>query len=109
MNHIFKKIWNKSLGRMVVVSENAKSAGKTNHTIDKSSHIFAPFVSTSNSVIMVKTLVLSISLSTGMGVWAGEICDGSNATGEQNLGSYSPGPNSFACSFYIESDETHHQ
>ena len=32
MNHIFKKIWNKSLGRMIVVSENAKSAGKTDNT-----------------------------------------------------------------------------
>ncbi|MFO1353801.1 MAG: ESPR domain-containing protein [Acinetobacter sp.] len=31
MNHIFKKIWNKSLGRMIVVSENAKSAGKTDN------------------------------------------------------------------------------
>ncbi len=32
MNHIFKKIWNKSLGRIIVVSENAKSAGKTDNT-----------------------------------------------------------------------------
>ena len=32
MNHIFKKIWNKSLGRMIVVSENAKSAGKADNT-----------------------------------------------------------------------------
>ncbi|WP_218665831.1 ESPR domain-containing protein, partial [Acinetobacter sp. Colony158] len=28
MNKIFKLIWNKSLGQMTVVSENAKSAGK---------------------------------------------------------------------------------
>lgn len=32
MNHIFKKIWNKSLGRMVVVSEHTKSSGKTQNT-----------------------------------------------------------------------------
>lgn len=28
MNHIFKKVCNKSLGQMVVVSEHAKNAGK---------------------------------------------------------------------------------
>lgn len=33
MNHIFKKVCNKSLGQMVVVSEHAKSAGKTDNTV----------------------------------------------------------------------------
>lgn len=33
MNYIFKKVWNKSLGQMVVVSEHAKSAGKTDNTV----------------------------------------------------------------------------
>ena len=33
MNKIFKVIFNKSLGRMVIVSENAKSAGKTDYKI----------------------------------------------------------------------------
>ena len=32
MNKVFKKIWSQSLGCIVVVSENTKSAGKTSGT-----------------------------------------------------------------------------
>ncbi|WP_289847043.1 ESPR-type extended signal peptide-containing protein, partial [Acinetobacter sp. Ac_5812] len=83
MNHIFKKIWNKSLGRMVVVSENARSAGKTDNTtgvLVSSDAVTARSISYRG--FSLQTLVLSIALVTGSNVWA-EVCDvnGSGGSG----------------------------
>lgn len=94
MNHIFKKIWNKSLGRMVVVSENAKSAGKTDNTTGV---LVSPEGVTTRSIIYrgfgLQTLVLSIAMVTGTHVWAGNIVQGitcpsflSNKTIEMSVG-----------------------
>ncbi|WP_335953805.1 ESPR-type extended signal peptide-containing protein, partial [Acinetobacter higginsii] len=95
MNHIFKKIWNKSLGSMVVVSENARSAGKTDNTIGAVS--ISDTVTTDTMIYRgfgLQTLVLSIAMVTGSNVWA-EVCDvnGSGATG----GSTATGSGAFAC------------
>ncbi|EOR09217.1 hypothetical protein F896_01069 [Acinetobacter genomosp. 15BJ] len=94
MNHIFKKIWNKSLGRMVVVSENTRSAGKTDNTIGAVS--ISDTVTTDTMIYRgfgLQTLVLSIAMVTGSNVWA-EVCDvnGSGGTG----GSTAPS-GAFAC------------
>ena len=78
MNHIFKKIWNKSLGRMVVVSEHAKSAGKTDNTTGTQSNSLSNihddeqgknFVFSFKPLVL-KSLVLSIAAITGVNVWA---------------------------------------
>lgn len=77
MNHIFKKIWNKSLGCMVVVSENAKSAGKTDNTTGV---LVSSEGVTTRSITYrgfgLQTLVLSIAMVTGIHVWAGNIVQG---------------------------------
>ena len=78
MNKIFKVIFNKSLGGMVIVSENAKSAGKTDYKIAGNSNsrsntvhhnqqrnetfIFKPQV--------LKSLVLSITTIISTSVYA---------------------------------------
>ena len=78
MNHIFKKIWNKSLGRMVVVSENAKSAGKTDNTTGEQPNSLSNvhddeqgknFVFSFKPLVL-KSLVLSIAAITESNVWA---------------------------------------
>ncbi|HQV26284.1 MAG TPA: ESPR-type extended signal peptide-containing protein, partial [Acinetobacter sp.] len=78
MNHIFKKIWNKSLGRMIVVSENAKSAGKTDNTTGTTENSLSNiqcdergknFVFSFKPLVL-KSLVLSIAAITGVNVWA---------------------------------------
>ncbi|WP_368572158.1 ESPR-type extended signal peptide-containing protein, partial [Acinetobacter junii] len=78
MNHIFKKIWNKSLGRMIVVSENAKSAGKTDNTTGIQQNSLSNvhddeqgknFVFSFKPLVL-KSLVLSIAAITGVNVWA---------------------------------------
>ncbi|MDH0808256.1 ESPR-type extended signal peptide-containing protein, partial [Acinetobacter ursingii] len=77
MNKIFKLIWNKSLGQMVVVSENAKSAGKKESTTGAvvSSEVLT--IDTSKRRIFgLQTLVLSIAMIMGADVWAGNIVQG---------------------------------
>ncbi|MFU8928319.1 ESPR-type extended signal peptide-containing protein, partial [Acinetobacter puyangensis] len=95
MNHVFKKIWNKSLGRMVVVSENAKSAGKTDNTTGTTTNLEAL---TSHPVTLkvfgLQTIVLSITIITGGNVWA-EVCDADGSAGTG--GSTAIGSNAFAC------------
>ena len=95
MNHIFKKIWNKSLGRMIVVSETAKSAGKTANATGTTENSLSNAhydEQGKNEVLVFKSfvlhsLVLSIAAITGSNVWAGDVCDGSNTTDEQTLSS----------------------
>ena len=81
MNKIFKLIWNKSLGQMVVVSENAKSAGKKESTTGAvvSSEVLT--IDTSKRRIFgLQTLVLSIATIMGAHVWAGNIVQGVSCT-----------------------------
>ncbi|MEQ1104678.1 ESPR-type extended signal peptide-containing protein [Acinetobacter ursingii] len=81
MNKIFKLIWNKSLGQMVVVSENAKSAGKKESTTGAvvSSEVLT--IDTSKRQIFgLQTLVLSIATIMGAHVWAGNIVQGVSCT-----------------------------
>lgn len=64
MNHIFKKVWNKSLGRIVVVSEHAKNSiggsgsthtvGSTVHTIEEQQLIFT-----------LKPVVIAVAMCLG--------------------------------------------
>ncbi|WP_162626620.1 ESPR-type extended signal peptide-containing protein, partial [Acinetobacter sp. CFCC 10889] len=83
MNHIFKKIWNKSLGCMVVVSENAKSAGKTDNTVGTTLNVTSEQLNQENlkntSVITPKFIlnILSFGLLVSMGttVWAQAIIE----------------------------------
>ncbi|WP_045505195.1 ESPR-type extended signal peptide-containing protein, partial [Acinetobacter beijerinckii] len=66
MNRIFKKIWSRSLGCVVVVSENAKSEVKTNKTggIVETNTIFNEFgfLNTQNK-LRLKPLVIALGLS----------------------------------------------
>ncbi|WP_308469325.1 ESPR-type extended signal peptide-containing protein [Acinetobacter guerrae] len=77
MNKIFKLIWNKSLGQMVVVSENAKSAGKKDRPTGAmaSSEVLATDTS-KRRIFGLQTLVLSIVTIMGAHVWAGNIVQG---------------------------------
>lgn len=91
MNKIYKIVWNKTLAQMVVVSENAKSAGKSNTTtgtildnsLSKSGHysdqsknsVFA------QSLFVFKSLCWSIALVSGV-TWAG-VADNTLPTGVQ--------------------------
>ena len=64
MNHIYKKIWNKTLGRIVVVSEHAKStacgSGST-HTVGSTVHIIAE----QQPSFTLKPVVIAVAISLG--------------------------------------------
>ena len=73
MNHIFKKIWNKSLGCMVVVSENAKSAGKTDNTVGGFIDIEANSLEKTGKIQLyfpIKAIVMSLFLFSVPTAWA---------------------------------------
>ena len=73
MNHIFKKIWNKSLGCMVVVSENAKSAGKTDNTVGGFIDIEVNSLEKTGKIQLyfpIKAIVMSLFLFSVPTVWA---------------------------------------
>lgn len=77
MNHIFKKIWNKSLGRMVVVSENAKNSGKKQHTeggvSEKITQLNSVHTSVGLAVPLSRTLLATTMLLLGLNSsWAVE-------------------------------------
>ncbi|WP_372886236.1 ESPR-type extended signal peptide-containing protein, partial [Psychrobacter sp.] len=84
MNKVFKKIWSQSLGCIVVVSENAKSAGKTSGTTGTIAQIAR---SNDYKMLTLKGLAFSIAAISGSTVWAGVVCvtdpvsGGSTATG----------------------------
>ena len=71
MNKIFKVIFNKSLGRMVIVSENAKSAGKT--TVSGQALSVDAVEKRNSMVFALKPLLLCMSLCIGTQAWA-DIC-----------------------------------
>jgi len=87
MNHIYKKIWSKTLGRIVVVSEHARStacgSGST-HTIGSTVHI----IEEQQPSFTLKPVVIAVAISLGglssQSVFAESIikcdqADGSNA------------------------------
>ncbi|WP_343596616.1 ESPR-type extended signal peptide-containing protein [Acinetobacter sp.] len=98
MNHIFKKIWNKSLGRMVVVSEHTKSSGKTQNTTGGIVDSDIQVSDFSIRDLSLQTLVLSMAMVSGGHVWA-QICtlDGGDTGGSgATLGSVVCGLSSVA-------------
>jgi hypothetical protein len=87
MNHIYKKIWSKTLGRIVVVSEHARStacgSGST-YTIGSTVHI----IEEQQPSFTLKPVVIAVAISLGglssQSVFAESIikcdhADGSNA------------------------------
>ncbi|MFM6905942.1 MAG: ESPR-type extended signal peptide-containing protein [Acinetobacter tjernbergiae] len=98
MNHIFKKIWNKAQGCVIVVSEHAKSAGKTDNTtgivVSCVNHLLHQNQGKNEGFVfkplVIKSLVLSITIISGANVWAGIVCGGST-------GSIAAGNNATAC------------
>ena len=76
MNHVFKKIWSKSLGCIVVVAENAKSAGKTNNITGNVADI-STHIGTQSQLpqLALKALVVSIMAVGSVNTWAGVVCD----------------------------------
>ncbi|QNH52407.1 hypothetical protein HWI77_06575 [Acinetobacter venetianus] len=61
MNHIFKKIWSKAQGCIIVVSENVKGAGKTNKSISAESLDNIKNIKTLNNLTL-KPITMAISL-----------------------------------------------
>ena len=59
MNKIFKVIFNKSLGRMVIVSENAKSHGKVKSTQDQKNEAITSIVKIFKPLLLVSGLIIS--------------------------------------------------
>lgn len=101
MNHIFKNIWSEKLGQMVVVSEHAKSAGKSDNTTGSvtlesnqpasqqgsmSGLIFQP--------LLLKSLVLCMAAISGANAWAGLVCE---TTGTGSAVSTATGTDAIAC------------
>ncbi|MDA0695146.1 MAG: ESPR-type extended signal peptide-containing protein, partial [Proteobacteria bacterium] len=64
MNHIFKKIWSKAQGCIIVVSENAKGAGKTNKSISVSESLnnIKNIKKLNNFTLTLKPITMAISL-----------------------------------------------
>ncbi|MEG0341429.1 MAG: ESPR-type extended signal peptide-containing protein, partial [Acinetobacter sp.] len=59
MNKVFKVIFNKSLGRMVIVSENAKSHGKAKSTQNTKNQSVASKIKVIKPLIVISSLFLS--------------------------------------------------
>ena len=59
MNKVFKVIFNKSLGRMVIVSENAKSHGKVKSTQDQKNEAITSIVKIFKPLLLVSGLIIS--------------------------------------------------
>ena len=72
MNKIFKVIFNKSLGRMVIVSEHAKGHRKTKSTQNKKNQSIA------SNIKVVKPLIVISSLFLSPYVFAGAIINNGN-------------------------------
>ncbi|WP_180177442.1 MBG domain-containing protein [Acinetobacter sp. YH12039] len=71
MNKIYKIVWNKALGQMVVVSEHAKSAAKGTTV---GTHLSRPLHKTQNVSACPQWLLCSLSLSMALvanATWAG--------------------------------------
>ena len=71
MNKIYKIVWNKALGQMVVVSENAKSAAKGTTV---GTHLSRPLHKNQNVSACPQWLLCSLSLSMALvanATWAG--------------------------------------
>ncbi|MEG2433833.1 MAG: ESPR-type extended signal peptide-containing protein, partial [Acinetobacter sp.] len=98
MNHIFKKIWNSALGRMVVTSELAKNTVGGSGTVKKTADLNQNTLQHQTTIhLNVKPLLLAIVATMGSSVsWAGYICQ--NRAGDPvNFGSTSTGVFAFTC------------
>ncbi|MEF9994542.1 MAG: ESPR-type extended signal peptide-containing protein, partial [Acinetobacter sp.] len=75
MNRIFKIIWNKSTGQMVVVSELAKQAisQNANNRIPKKMQNHAASIPC--KIALLKPTVLAIAMLMSHSTWAGSTCD----------------------------------
>ncbi|WP_289306576.1 ESPR-type extended signal peptide-containing protein, partial [Acinetobacter junii] len=62
MNHIFKKLWSKSLGCIIVVSENVKAASKANRSITVQTSSLSFNYRFYPKCLSLKPIVLSIGL-----------------------------------------------
>lgn len=102
MNHVFKKIWSKSLGCIVVVAENAKSAGKTNNVtgnVAQSSTQISTQLSTQSQLpqLALKALVVSIMAVGSVNTWAGVVCDTTGTITGSAQASTAIGDNATSC------------
>ena len=77
MNKVYKVLFNKSIGKYVVVSENSKSAKKSSKTIQ--SIVLAAVAFGGTSISVAATLQLGGGTATGLDAIA--IGDRSNASG----------------------------
>lgn len=74
MNKIFKIIFNKSLGRMVIVSENAKSHGKAKSTQNTKNQSVASRIKVIKPLIVISSLFLSPYIFAGNNIIQGNSC-----------------------------------
>ena len=101
MNKVFKVIFNKSLGRMVIVSENAKSHGKAKSTQNTKNQSVASKIKVIKPLIVISSLFLSpyvfagnivqslaCSNNTMPGIQLTYRINGSNASAQYIGGSY---------------------
>ena len=101
MNKVFKVIFNKSLGRMVIVSENAKSHGKSKSTQNTKNQSVASKIKVIKPLIVISSLFLSpyvfagnivqslaCSNNTMPGIQLTYRINGSNASAQYIGGSY---------------------
>ena len=65
MNKVFKVIFNKTLGRMVIVSENAKSHGKAKSTQNTKNQLIASKIKVIKPLIVISSLFLSPYIFAG--------------------------------------------
>ena len=81
MNKIFKVIFNKSLGRMVIVSENAKSHGKAKSTQNTKNQLIASRIKVIKLFIVVSSLFLSPYVFAANNIVQGISCVPNAASG----------------------------
>ena len=82
MNKIFKIIFNTSLGRMVIVSENAKSQGKVKSTQDKQNQaqVITSMIKTFKPLLLVSSLFISPDIFAG-NIVQSQSCSGNSMPG----------------------------
>ena len=82
MNKVYKVLFNKSIGKYVVVSENSKSAKKSSKTVQ--SIVLAAVAFSGTSITMAAALALGGGTATGTDTIA--IGESANATKANGIG-----------------------
>ena len=102
MNHIFKKIWNRSLGRMVVTSELARNTVGGSGTVEKAVDLNQDISEQQGANFNLKPLLLAVLTTMGSSLsWAGYVCKGADGVGALfDLGSTAAGADAFSCGMY---------